>query len=314
MSTKLKIILGTLLIVAAFLVIRVGSSFYKSAKTAALISQTIVTPAPEENFLTKDSDGDGISDRDEIIYGLDAYNKDTDGDGYLDGEEVASGYDPSDPFSNSKSGKTGISLVSPTANLTDRLLNLTIASIINNSGELDPTQVNEKQYADILEAVNNEGALSVYLPPPSDSDMKIINDNSKEAVEKYIKSISFIVEGGVFSSEGINEIATPNSTYYLYYENTYYSLKVIEVPSSWKEIHRTTILTFAQLANSFKIMRNLEEDPMRASFALNQVQSSFLSLANILNSITQLAIKQNVPLDSVLQMLQSANGFLQSPQ
>lgn len=313
MSKKLKIILGVLVLVAGFFVVRIGSSFYRSAKTAALISQTITTPAPEENFLTKDSDGDGLSDRDEIIYGLDAYNKDTDGDGYLDGEEVASGYDPSDPFSNSKSGETGISLVSPTANLTDRLLNLTIASIINGSGELDPAQVSEKQYADILETVNNEGALSVYLPPPSDSDMKIINDNSKEAVEKYIKSISFIVEGGVFSSEGINEIATPNSTYHLYYENTYYSLRVIEVPSSWKEIHGATMLTFAQLANSFKIMRNLEEDPMRASFALNQVQSSFLSLANILNSITQLAIKQNVPLDSVLQMLQSANGFLQSP-
>ncbi len=313
MSKQLKVTLGILLLIAGFLVVRVGLYFKHSVQTANSLKVPSVLSAQIENPLERDSDGDGLSDRDEIIYGLDAYTKDTDGDGYLDGEEIASGYDPSDASANSKSGVTGVSLRSPTANLTDRLMNLTIASIINDSGELDATQVNEKQYADILESVNNEGALSIYLPPPTDSDMKIIDDNSEEAVKKYLKSISFIVEAGVFPSAGINEIATPNSTYHLYYENTYYSLRAIEVPSSWKEIHRATTLTFAQLANSFKIMRNLEEDPMRASFALNQVQSSFLSLANILNSITQLAIKQNIPLDSILQMLQSANGFLQSP-
>ncbi|MCK5061434.1 hypothetical protein KAR28_02700 [Candidatus Parcubacteria bacterium] len=41
-----------------------------------------------------DSDGDGLSDDDESIYGTDPGNPDTDGDGYLDGVEVANGYDP----------------------------------------------------------------------------------------------------------------------------------------------------------------------------------------------------------------------------
>lgn len=314
MSKKLKVTLGALLLIAGFLVVRVGLYFKNSVKTANSIKAPTVLSAQIEDPFNQDSDEDGISDRDEIIYGLDAYEKDTDGDGYLDGEEIASGHDPSDPFANSKSGNAGISLISRTANLTDRLLNLTAASIINDSGEIDPTQVTEKTYADILESIDNEGALSLYLSPPSDSDMKIINDNSEEAVKKYLKSISFIIEGGIVSSQGINEIATPNSTYHLYYENAYYSLRVIEVPSSWKEIHRAATLTFAQLANSFKIMRNLEEDPVRASLALNQVQSSFFSLINMLNSIVQLAIKQNIPLDSIMQMLQSANGFLPSPQ
>ncbi len=42
----------------------------------------------------KDSDGDGLTNAEERIYGTDPYNPDTDGDGYSDGIEVRSGYDP----------------------------------------------------------------------------------------------------------------------------------------------------------------------------------------------------------------------------
>lgn len=42
-----------------------------------------------------DSDGDGLSDNDEINnYGTDPLNPDSDGDGYNDGQEVSAGYDP----------------------------------------------------------------------------------------------------------------------------------------------------------------------------------------------------------------------------
>ena len=41
-----------------------------------------------------DSDNDGLSDAEEIIYGTDINNPDSDGDGYLDGDEVRGGYNP----------------------------------------------------------------------------------------------------------------------------------------------------------------------------------------------------------------------------
>ncbi len=45
-----------------------------------------------------DTDNDGLSDYDEVmIWGTDPLNPDTDGDGYLDGEEVEHGYNPLDP-------------------------------------------------------------------------------------------------------------------------------------------------------------------------------------------------------------------------
>jgi len=49
--------------------------------------------SPNQDILI-DSDGDGLSDEEEKIYGADPFNPDTDGDGYLDGVEVANGYNP----------------------------------------------------------------------------------------------------------------------------------------------------------------------------------------------------------------------------
>lgn len=45
-----------------------------------------------------DTDADGLFDREEVVkYGTDPLNPDTDGDGYKDGEEIEAGYDPAGP-------------------------------------------------------------------------------------------------------------------------------------------------------------------------------------------------------------------------
>jgi len=319
MSQKLKIILGVLLAIAGFLVIRWGLYFNRSAENAALLSQTVATPAPEQNPLTKDSDGDGLSDRDEIIYGTDPFNKDTDGDGYWDGEEIATSYDPLDPTSNPKTAKRSSLPFSTNANLTDRLLDLSVASLITDSGDIDPGQMTDSKLADIMQSINNEATIALIVPPPTDADIKITDDNSRETVTKYLNSVGSIFEETLFSKssgmlQGISMSGDISSEYPAYYQNIYNSLKIIEVPSSWKEMHKSTLTVFLQLANSFEIIQKLDEDPVKAGFAANQVQSSFLSLIDILNSITQLAIKQNIPLDPVMQMLESAGNLPQSTQ
>lgn len=48
----------------------------------------------------KDTDGDGVPDSVEAIYGTDANNPDTDGDGYNDGAEIRTGHNPLNPNSS----------------------------------------------------------------------------------------------------------------------------------------------------------------------------------------------------------------------
>lgn len=55
-----------------------------------------------EQNIFQDSDQDGLSNDEEVLYKTDSLNKDTDGDGYMDGVEVESGYDPTKPAPGDK--------------------------------------------------------------------------------------------------------------------------------------------------------------------------------------------------------------------
>ncbi|MBS2021914.1 MAG: hypothetical protein JST92_05850 [Deltaproteobacteria bacterium] len=52
---------------------------------------------PTKDGLKLDSDGDGLTDEEELLLGTDPTNPDTDGDGISDGVEVREGYDPLTP-------------------------------------------------------------------------------------------------------------------------------------------------------------------------------------------------------------------------
>jgi thiol-disulfide isomerase/thioredoxin len=66
-----------------------------ASDTSTILPDTAVTEPPNET----DSDGDGLTDAEEIELGTNPEVSDTDGDGYLDGDEVFEGKDPKDPES-----------------------------------------------------------------------------------------------------------------------------------------------------------------------------------------------------------------------
>src|SRR3990167_9721553 len=99
MSTKLKLILGVLVVGAVFALGSVVFGFAQKitgADSAAIIGQTGVPSKPEEI----DGDHDGLPDAKEAFAHTSPANPDTDSDRYLDGEEVLSGCDPIVPAPN----------------------------------------------------------------------------------------------------------------------------------------------------------------------------------------------------------------------
>lgn len=58
------------------------------------------TPVAEETpiaFSERDTDGDGLTDQEEVTAGTDLTNRDSDSDGYSDSEEISLGLDPKGP-------------------------------------------------------------------------------------------------------------------------------------------------------------------------------------------------------------------------
>jgi len=324
MSLRLKIILGALLVVAVFLIGRVGLVLNKNIKNASLgtglVSSSIDAKVfADDDPMTKDSDHDGLPDREEIIYGTDPYKADTDGDDFKDGEEVIEGYDPLNPADNPKDNphhqdsSKQISLLSPTANLTDRLMNLSFASITGDSGQIDPSSITSKQFTDIMADISASATIFLAVKPIGDDDIKISDDNDPEAIRKYLNTITPIIEEGFMSStsaitsgavDGTGADKTNN-----YYDQIYNSLKIVAVPSSWKEIHKQALTDFLKLKSGFSAISDVESDPVKASFAISQIQDAFLQLSNLIKSASDLAKSQNVQTqDSILNLYQSADS------
>lgn len=136
-------------------------------------SSTNGTPNSATNGTTTDgpdSDGDGVSDADELTNGTDPNNPDSDGDGLSDGEELTLGTDPLNPDSDGDDQLDGSEVITGsdpttadeacgldryTANLEEKPVD--IIFVIDNSGsmtlEIEGVQNNVNvNFADIIRA------------------------------------------------------------------------------------------------------------------------------------------------------------------
>ncbi len=93
MKDVIKILgLGSCLVIA---VCFLGVMPVRAAATSTIIDVPVVSTSSVTTKLLVDTDGDGLSDQDEISrYHTNLNNPDTDGDGYTDGDEIRHGYSP----------------------------------------------------------------------------------------------------------------------------------------------------------------------------------------------------------------------------
>ncbi len=315
MTPKIKYLLAALSIVAGFVVMRVGfllkNSLTSATANTEITSEVLSESTPKENALTIDTDHDGVVDRDEVIYATDFENPDTDGDGFLDGEEITSGHDALDASSNSNTSPDSKE-VSKGPNLTDRMSNLTVAFMMGDDGNFaDPRNIDPETVSKISQDLQTAAALALFVEPVNEADLNVSEDNSPEAVRKYLDTVSPVIEQNLISPmsvAGRGNFGTTLDNFVDYYQDAYQTLFLTEVPSSWKEIHKSVLNNFQLIikASAHLDDATISNDPVKSMFALQQLQGAFFNFKALLSQAATQVKKQNVLTNNtILEALQN---------
>lgn len=294
----------------------------KSVKLSFLILASLVVlsfaflsmaqnQSPTTNNIFIDSDQDGLSDQEELLYGTDPHNADTDSDGYSDGTEIKSGYDPLKPAPNDRIIKeqsiqnSDLDEVNLTKDVAQK-----ISLITGDAASSDQEITLEKVQSIVDESLNSQG--EVPLPEISTNEIKIkkqnyknlsaaqIKEKKKEDFIKYITATYYILSsnsprpitsGADFSSvlasiseRLISSVSTGNASLL---EDLSQSggkileqLKDVEVPEELIDIH-IQALRFATYGLTLKdSVKTNSEDSLADLVNLSKIQSFVDALMN----------------------------------
>ncbi len=152
----------TLILGSLFIVRNVNKPFDLSYEGPLFLTTAQERAIEAEEQKTKDTDGDGITDYDELyVYRTSPYLSDTDGDGFLDNEELASGNDPTISSTNPELNiqkQNSVGIVDVTNDRIDEIpvFNVpTVDQLDFATAPIDPNSVTADQ---IRQALIDQGA------------------------------------------------------------------------------------------------------------------------------------------------------------
>lgn len=301
MPKKIKLLFIFLAVVAIVSVFSFFDIF--SGVRSASISKSLDSLAPAVN----DADNDGLSDTDESYWNTDFKNPDTDGDGFLDGEEVASHHDPSIPSPND-----GLIL----SNITQKISNLTIGGILE--GSLSPTDPKYNQtLSDVATSIVDEGVSS--LNPQKPPTINVVDD-SKENQQKYLNDTEAIWQSFLeLFIEEINNIDNKieltndggyaNPQFVSYFDEQSRKFKELEnslarlnVPNSWINEHTNLYILLSQADLANKAMSNADNDPIKATIALNFLGNIASGFPGVFQQYANRASQNNINGSSIFKL------------
>jgi hypothetical protein len=206
-----------------------ASTSKEEAGEATSTKKIIATPTPKEYKIAVDSDGDGLSDKEEVLLDCKVNLKDSDGDGYEDLAEVLNLYNPAgsgqimvnpniEKYINSKYSYTlyypyawPVDEVEGEDSIIFKLDNNQFIQVIiqpNTKGQtiqewykeqmgVEAIKDDQMAYKKGWQAVKSEDGLTFYLAKPSDDNIIIVSHslgtsdilNYKNVFEMMIKSL-----------------------------------------------------------------------------------------------------------------------------
>ncbi len=298
MPRKIKIVLTLVAIVAVFSVYELAHYVHLAAngESAAILNSTNLQDT--QNCPTCDPNHDGLTNAQDIIWGIDPLGPNKNSQGYVYGEEVAAGRNPI----------TGELLPtidsSSSANITDGLSTLMTSGMY--AGALDPSNPTayNNALADISSTVLDNGAQALD-PSTLQLDSAITSSDSKADQEKYVNAIGSIIESDLWG-EMVNEptqvaaqvITLTNQpadtdaqnffqTKADYYHNVLVKINSTPVPPSWNDIHQKLLTAIKGLEIDHQALGQIGNDPMKGMIAMSNLVSVYQNIPPILVSIAQ---------------------------
>lgn len=241
------------------------------------------------DLLNKDTDGDGVLDWEESLYGTDLNKKDTNEDGILDNEEIA----------QIKTSGAEEENLTQTEKFSRELFATIVA--LNQAGEIDQDTVDQLS-ASLVEQIQNAPVRKVYLF----SEIKVKKDDSQVAVEKYATDFGnlykkYPIQGRVLDilEEFVNSGDQPDASILSELDpiikqtnNFMGGMLKIEVPQSLVVSHLGTLNALERLVENLNDIKLFDSDPIVAMGAISQYEINADSLIKVTDSLRNLINKK----------------------
>ena len=277
------VILAIIFLAVLFL-IRIKSRFENQVSQSGLIYGN----ATLADVVSRDTDFDGVLDWEESLWGTDPTKKDTDEDGEADGAEIAQ------MKADSGMNEGADSTATTEENLTEtdkfsRELFTTIVTL-NQAGEVDQATA-EKLSAALSDQITNYAPRKIFLA----SEIKIIEDNSAGAVEKYILKIGDIflkypADSSVidilqeFVGDGENDNVAALSELDPIVEQTSGAIDEMikmNVPSELATLHLELVNILERVTENLSDIQFFDMDPIVAMGAISQYEANITAFGLI---------------------------------
>ncbi len=262
------------------------SLFSKNKPSSSSLVLDQATSTDQSNI---DSDGDGLKDWQETLWGTDSHNPDTDGDGTPDGVEVAEGRDPLVKGPNDSLELTrGVASTSLDAfagsasedqgNISTQLSQTLFSQFmsVQTNGTLDADS--EAQIISNTLASVNPGTIP---PKYTISDIKVVPEN-KTTLRAYGNAFAQILSDNndLISGEQSNEAAIQS------YEIMINALSKLSVPDGLVLNHLKILNDFNVSDQSLQIMVNDQTtDPVKALLAVKTLQTNQADMKQLFTNI-----------------------------
>ena len=232
----------------------------------------------------KDSDGDGLKDWEEALYGTNPQKADTDGDGTPDGEEIRLGRDPLKKGPNDKLQQPTVAAGQGTTdqtqdtgnltyNLTKSILESGVLGAIDQNGNLTSTDF--IQNIKLPDGIDPNAILTSAATARS-SNVSVKNANTPDDVRKYFNEVAAAYEKNLVPRQGRGDILViadvlDTKDYSKLKEldpiieglrRTIADIELIVVPSDYVSDAVRELNYLLETKRAVEIFRNTENDPL----------------------------------------------------